>query len=212
MAGMMRLAPAGTAVSQGTVTVTDALAAAKAACRAAALARRATLGPEDATRHGAALANAVLAAKLVPAGTLVAGFLPIGSEIDPRPLLAALAARDHGLCLPVTPRRGLPLAFRRWAPGEPLAPGRFGVQEPAAGEPVAPDLILVPLLAFDRAGRRLGYGGGYYDRTLAALSRAGRIGIAHAAQEMPEVPAGPDDIRLPWIATEAGVIRCGDAA
>ena len=75
-----------------------------------------------------------------------------------------------------------------------------------------PDWLLVPLLAFDRAGRRLGYGGGYYDRTLAALPGAKPIGIAYAAQEMAEVPAGPQDFRLPLIATEAGVILCGDPA
>ena len=86
----------------------------------------------------------------------------------------------------------------------------FGTVRPE-GEPVSPDVLLIPLLAFDRAGHRLGYGGGFYDRTLAALSRRRTIGCAFAAQEAPEVPAGPDDVLLPRVATEAGIIPC-DAA
>jgi 5-formyltetrahydrofolate cyclo-ligase len=88
----------------------------------------------------------------------------------------------------------------------------MGTSEPAEGALVNPDWLLVPLLAFDRAGRRLGYGGGYYDRTLATLPGAKAIGIAYAGQEMAEVPAGPQDMRLPLIATESGVIICGDPA
>jgi 5-formyltetrahydrofolate cyclo-ligase len=88
----------------------------------------------------------------------------------------------------------------------------MGTSEPVAGEALRPDVVLVPLLAFDRTGRRLGYGGGYYDRTLAALPGAKAIGIAYAGQEMPEVPAGPQDMRLPLIATEDSVIICGDPA
>ena len=83
-----------------------------------------------------------------------------------------------------------------------------GTSYPAGGEEVRPDWLLVPLVAFDRAGRRLGYGGGYYDRTLAALPGAVAVGCAHSVQEMPVVPAGPDDVRLPWVATENGVIEC----
>jgi 5-formyltetrahydrofolate cyclo-ligase len=138
----------------------------------------------------------------------VAGIWPLPGEIDPRPLMEALAGHGHGLALPVTPPRGNPLVFRRWLPGEALAQGPMGTRHPAEGAPVAPDIILVPLLAFDRAGRRLGYGGGYYDRTLATLPRARRIGIGFAAQEMPEVPAGPRDARLPLVATEAGLVVC----
>jgi 5-formyltetrahydrofolate cyclo-ligase len=131
----------------------------------------------------------------------------MGPEIDIRPLLLALAGRGHPIALPVTPKRGLPLGFRRWRPGEALARGPMGTSQPAAGEELRPDWLLVPLLAFDRAGRRLGYGGGYYDRTLALLPGATAIGCAYAAQEMAEVPAGPEDWRLDAIATEAGVIR-----
>ncbi|WP_135469299.1 5-formyltetrahydrofolate cyclo-ligase [Crenalkalicoccus roseus] len=181
------------------------LAERKAAARAAAHARRAGCDP----RLGERLAAHVLAECPPPPGAVVAGFWPMGSEIDIRPLLRALEARGHPLALPVTPRRGQPLAFRRWRFGEALAPGPLGTRQPAAGQAVRPDWLLVPLLAFDRAGRRLGYGGGYYDRTLAALPGATALGCAYAAQEVPEVPAGPEDAVLPRIATEAGIIRCG---
>lgn len=182
------------------------LAEMKAEMRRVALARRAALDPAGA---GAALAEVVLRDAPPPAGAIVAGFWPMGSEIDIRPLLQALAQRGHRLALPVTPRRGNPLAFHRWGWDDPLAAGPFGTRQPMSGEVLRPDLLLVPLLAFDRAGRRLGYGGGYYDRTLAALPEAIALGVAHAAQEMPEVPAGPEDRPLPCVATEAGLIRCG---
>jgi 5-formyltetrahydrofolate cyclo-ligase len=183
------------------------LRAAKAAARKLARAKRASLANIEAP---ARLAEAMLAQHAPPKGAIIAGYWPMGDEMDPRPLMLALASRGHPLALPVTPPRGQPLAFRAWAPGAALRPGPMGTSEPVAGAELRPDVLLVPLLAFDRAGRRLGYGGGYYDRTLAALPGAKAIGIAYAGQEMPEVPAGPQDMRLPLIATEAGVIFCGD--
>ncbi len=185
------------------------LQAAKAAARKLARAKRATLTNIEAPER---LAEAMLAEHAPPKGAIIAGYWPMGDEMDPRPLMLALASRGHALALPVTPPRGQPLAFRAWAPGAALRPGPMGTSEPVAGEELRPDVVLVPLLAFDRAGRRLGYGGGYYDRTLAALPGAKPIGIAYAGQEMAEVPAGPQDFRLPLIATEAGVILCGDPA
>ncbi|MFN6251617.1 MAG: 5-formyltetrahydrofolate cyclo-ligase [Acetobacteraceae bacterium] len=185
------------------------LQAAKAAARKLARARRAGLANASAPER---LAEAMLAQHAPPKGAIIAGYWPMGDEMDPRPLMLALASCGHAIALPVTPPRGEPLAFRAWAPGAALRPGPMGTSEPVAGEELRPEVLLVPLLAFDRTGRRLGYGGGYYDRTLAALPGAKAIGIAYAGQEMAEVPAGPQDFRLPLIATEAGIIVCGDPA
>ena len=182
----------------------DDLAAAKRAARAAALARRAGLDPA----LGRVLGERLLAEMPPPAGAVVAGFWPMGPEIDIRPLLEALHGRGHRVVLPQTPPRGNPLIFRLWHPGMAMEPERFGTMRPT-GEVLAPDWLLVPLLAFDRVGRRLGYGGGYYDRTLATLPAAMAVGCGWAAQEVAEVPAGPLDARLDAVATERGVMRPG---
>ncbi len=156
---------------------------------------------------GASLAEHVIAHHPPPPGAVVAGFLPLAGEIDLLPLLRALLERGHELVLPVTPPRGQPLSFRLWRPDDPMEVERFGTRRPTGAERV-PDFLLVPLLAFDRRGHRLGYGAGYYDRTLAGLPHAGRLGCAFAAQEMDVVPAGPHDVRLPAVATERGIISC----
>ncbi len=178
--------------------------------RADALAARNALSGE----HRASAAQAVARRGLpfeIAAGAFVAGYSPIGSEIDPLPLLAALAAQHAQLALPVIMARDQPLQFRRWAPGDRLLPGPLGILEPprAAGT-IVPDILLVPLVAFDRAGHRIGYGAGHYDRTLAGL-RAARtitaIGLAFAAQEIPYAAASTHDVRLDLVLTESEVIE-----
>jgi 5-formyltetrahydrofolate cyclo-ligase len=196
----MQTPPAMAAPHFPSMSLDEALDAAKAAARKAAAGRR--IGQNLAL--GDRLAAHLLRENLVPPGAIVAGFWPIQDEIDIRPLLAALHARGHPLALPVTGRRGEALAFRAWAPGEPLLPGRFGTSHPA-GAAVTPDVLLIPLLAFDGQGNRLGYGGGFYDRTIADLPAAIRIGCAFAVQELDSVPIGPYDQGLHAILTETGL-------
>jgi len=155
------------------------------------------------------LLDAVLGLCPPPAGAVVGGFAPMGDEIDVMPLLEALHRRGHRLALPVTTPRGNPLIFRAWQPGAPLEPGRFGTSHPADPTVLTPDFFLVPLLAFDARGNRLGYGGGYYDRSLAAQPGAFRLGVAYAGQQVEKVPACATDIALHAIATEAGIVRAG---
>lgn len=177
---------------------------AKRVMRAAQLAARSELDPKAA---GAALTALVLRDCLPPPGAVVSGFWPLQGEIDIRPLLFALHARGHPIVLPVTPKRGLPLSFRLWQPGDTLVTERFGTMHPT-GEECAPNFLLVPLLAFDRHGGRLGYGAGYYDRTLPQLSPRFTLGCGFAAQEVQDVPMGPHDVRLDAVATDREVIRC----
>lgn len=140
----------------------------------------------------------------------ISGFHSVGSEADCIVLLKRLAASGHQTCLPVV-LRGKPLVFRAWKPGEALSRGVLDIPVPAEDAPVVvPDIVFVPLLAFDRAGYRLGYGGGYYDRTLKALRARKRIvavGLAFAAQEVEAVPHEKFDERLDYVLTETGVIE-----
>jgi 5-formyltetrahydrofolate cyclo-ligase len=187
--------------------ISSDLNALKAAARARALAARAGCDPA----WGARLAEHVLRHAPPPADAVVAGFWPLAGEIDIRPLMHALAARGHAVLLPETPARGLPLGFRRWRPGDAMAAGRFGTPVPV-GEAMVPSFLLVPLLAFDRRGHRLGYGAGYYDCTLAALHGVVALGCGFAAQELDSVPVGPQDVSLAAIATERGIIACDTAS
>ena len=176
----------------------------KAALRAEMAGLRARLDPA----LGAQLAQHVLAARIIPPQACVAGFWPLAGEIDIRPLLDALYEAGYPLCLPETPHKGEALIFRAWQPGEALVPGRYGTFHPT-GAPVTPDVVLVPLLAFDASGHRLGYGGGYYDRTLAALPCALRLGCAFAAQEVPALPREGHDLPLHAVATETALRHMG---
>lgn len=143
--------------------------------------------------------------------TSVSGFYPYQAEINVLPLLARLVSEGWQTALPVVMAKGEPLTFRAWAPGEPTGRGIWDIHIPLETSPeLQPDVLLVPMLAFDRRGYRLGYGGGFYDRTLAELRKlkpVTAIGVAYAEQEMDEVPLAPYDEPLDWILTERGVIE-----
>jgi 5-formyltetrahydrofolate cyclo-ligase len=141
----------------------------------------------------------------LPAGAVVAIYRAIGSELDADALSLTLTRDGRALCLPVVVERDAPMIFRRWTPGEPLELDEAGVPAPfpLAGT-VTPDLIITPLLAFDARGGRLGQGGGYYDRTFAALPDAVRIGFAYAGQQVDRLPIETHDIRLHGVLTETG--------
>lgn len=143
---------------------------------------------------------------IVPAGVPAAGYWPVRDEMDVRALLQDLAADGVDTALPVVEGADRPLAFRRWRPGVVLTAGGWGLSEPPPTAPLLrPFVLIVPLLAFDGRGYRLGMGRGYYDRTLRTLRAGGpllTVGLAFAAQEVPEVPHDGFDERLDWIVTE----------
>lgn len=187
------------------------IAAQKDALRARARAVRAALPAAARADAASRLADVFTTAFSFTPGTMVSGYWPLGDELDPRPLLAALRRAGCLIALPVTGEKRSPLTFRLWNEGARLVPGRFGALTPeddGAGD-VAPDVVLTPLLAFDRGGGRLGYGGGYYDRTIGALRETKPVlalGLAYAAQETPAIPVGPYDRPLDAVATEREVV------
>lgn len=159
---------------------------------------------------GEALAERGLPGELAPGA--VSGFMPYKSEISTIPLLNRLLREGWVTALPVVLGEGLPLEFRAWAPGERLAPGVWDIPIPEAAVEVFPDVLLVPGLLYDRKGYRLGYGGGFYDRTLVKLRRmkpVTAIGVAYHAQLVDEVPRGDYDQPLDFIMTEQETIQCG---
>ena len=183
----------------------------KADLRRAAVARRDTLPPSDRVAAAQAVAALEFPVDVVP-GVVVSGFSPLKSEISPLPLLRRLADAGASLALPVVAGRGQPLIMRAWSFGAPLVSGVWGIREPPADAPeLFPDILIVPLLAFDRLGHRIGYGAGYYDMTISrlrAMKPVTAIGIAFAAQEIAAVPATPRDARLDLVLTERGAIDC----
>jgi 5-formyltetrahydrofolate cyclo-ligase len=191
----------------------EASATEKSRLRTEAIARRDAL-PAD-RRQAAAEAIAAQPFPLpVRAGTIVSGFMPLKSEVNPLPLMRKLTEQGARLALPVITGRGQPLVMREWTWGEPLVAGIWGIREPQPqARAVDPDIVLAPLLAFDRTGHRLGYGGGYYDLTIAQLrgrKTLAAVGLAFAAQEVSSVPVTPRDARLDLVLTERGVIDFRD--
>ncbi|EPY01873.1 5-formyltetrahydrofolate cyclo-ligase [Magnetospirillum fulvum] len=167
----------------------------------------------ESDRLGPAAAQAVAARAdhlTVGEGSVVGGYWPLPGELDPRPLMEALAARGAALALPVVVAPDAPLAFRGWSSGDRLESGPHGTVHPTQAAPLlVPTLLLVPLLAFDAKGFRLGFGGGYYDRTLDALRRGGgvvAVGLAFAAQQSPALPSDPWDQPLDIVFTEEGLL------
>jgi 5-formyltetrahydrofolate cyclo-ligase len=177
----------------------------KADLRAAALAKRDALSDEQRAAAAQGLAKCGLPVAITP-GMVVSAYSPIRNEIDPVPLMRKLAEQGAKLALPAVLARGKSLAFRAWSPDDRLMLGPLGIPEPSpAAAEMIPDVMLIPLAAFDRQGHRIGYGAGHYDYTLAHLRKVkaiAAVGIAFAVQEIRAVPALPHDVALDYVLTE----------
>lgn len=183
------------------------LAEIKAEARRAAFARRKAARDAGHPAPAARLSEVLAGYR----GTPLAGYMPIRTEIDPLPAMAEASA--HGpVAVPVIQGEGMPLKFSRWTPGGPLRDGPFGAQVPQRDDWVVPEILIVPLVAFTTRGERLGYGGGFYDRTLEGLRARGpvlAIGFAWDAQEASELPMEPTDQPLDMLVTEGRVLSLG---
>ena len=194
-----------------TVSEIDDLTSVKAALRHETAERRRRAAAEAPPSAPLQARDRFLATIPLRAGAVVSAFWPLPDEFDTKPLMRALHDAGHPIGLPVVQKRGLPLKFRLWTPETKLTRGNFNVEIP--GDECAecrPDVLIVPLLAFDREGYRLGYGGGFYDRTIATLRGAGTpiaVGWAYAGQEIDAVPHDDTDARLDWVVTETEAIR-----
>lgn len=181
--------------------------------RARVLALRALLGAVDGAVAADHLRLRLEETAFIPDDAVVGGYWPMRGELDVLPSLAAFRQRGCVTALPVVDQPRSPLKFLRWSVGDPLEDGRYGTRHPLAeSDEVIPSVLLVPLLAFDRRGFRLGYGGGFYDQTLARLRAGGpvvAIGVAYAAQEVAEVPIEPHDEPMDVIVTDKETIRIG---
>ncbi len=185
---------------------------AKAEARRAAFARR-KAAHAAASGAGEAARDRFLAAGLHHGADIVSAYRPIRTEIDPTPIMEALASEGRALAVPVIEGPGLPLRFRAWRPGAAMVAGPFGAEVPAEGDWLEPDLLIVPLVAFSAENGalwRLGYGGGFYDRTLAGLrarQAVTAVGLAFAAQQAEALPRDPTDEPLDAVVTERSVLR-----
>ncbi len=193
------------------MTTQNPIDAAKHALRSDMARRRSALSAEQREAGAQALAQTGIAFASPPSSAVVSGYAAIRDELNPLPLLKLLGTRGHPIALPVTAGKSAALIFRAWEPGAPLKTGAFSV--PVPGEDAAeltPGIVLVPLLAFDMDGFRLGYGAGFYDRTLAGLRAKGSvtaIGIAFDEQRLEAVPRDAYDQPLDWVLTPSGAIR-----
>ena len=172
------------------------------------VARRAALSDAEHDVLSARIVAHLIAA--LPAPRVVAFCWPIKHEPDVRAIVPHWSGCGTRAALPVVVQEGAPLAFRHWAPETPLEPDRYGIPTPMAGEWLIPDLILLPLNGFDGEGYRLGYGGGYFDRTLAALTpRPLAVGVGFEINRLPSIRPESHDQRLDWLVTEAAAVRVG---
>jgi len=190
-------------------TMSLSVEAAKAELRRELLKRRESIPAQVRAAAARAIAERTLPIEPRP-GTIVSGYSPLRSEINPLPLLRRFAEAGAQPALPVVAGRGQPLIMRAWTFGQELGFGVWGIREPKPNSPeVFPDILIVPLLAFDRRGYRIGYGAGYYDMTISRLRTLKPIialGVAFAAQEVDEVPTSPRDARLDLVLTEHGMM------
>jgi 5-formyltetrahydrofolate cyclo-ligase len=179
---------------------------AKAELRVAARERRERFHAIEGAAAARAVRDRFLAKVPLAHDGVVAGYWPFGAELDPMPLLHALHQRGHRLALPVVVRRGAPLIFRLWKPGDPMSTHRFGMSEPLPTSPeIDPGTLLCPLLAFDGEGNRIGYGGGFYDRTILQQRHfhpMRTVGLAYSVQRVERIPTSIHDQKLDWVVTE----------
>lgn len=190
----------------------DRIEAQKRSLREQALLRRQSLTEEERLRASFRVAKRLLEESLIPEGSIVAGYWPVRGELDIIPAMKELMKWGHRVCLPQIVEKGQPLMFREWREEMPMIEGALGiaVPDPAVADIRVPDVLLVPLVGFDAGGHRLGYGGGYYDRTIAQLRRANvvqSIGIGFEIQKCEALPTGAHDRKMDVILTENGVYR-----
>ncbi len=190
----------------------DDISQKKKELRALAKERRARAFKQHGTAAGERLAEVGIGFAKPPERAAFSGFLAIGEEIDPMPLMRRLWEGGHAVGLPVMVGKARPLVFRQWREDEPLNEVQWGIREPGTDAPViVPDVVLVPLLAFDGRGYRLGYGGGFYDRSIAEIRQTKQvitIGLAYDELEVDAVPHDAYDQRLDWVLTPSGPKKC----
>lgn len=181
------------------------IAAEKQTARKAAMAQRKLAHTAAIGAGGAAAAHLLAWLETQPKLTTVSGYMPIHTELDILPAMFALHEKGYALCVPVIMGKAMPLKFSAWTPDTKMVKGPFGAMVPENSTWLRPELLLCPMLAFDDAGQRMGYGGGFYDRTIAKLSPVRALGFAYAAQQVKCLPTEPTDMPLEGVITEVGL-------